>query len=156
MTIPEFSEKYIDFIGFYENVLPQGFCQHVISEFDKVFEQGLCGTRKENENARRYAKSDSYYFINANSHEDSFGHFHDSLPQGQVYRSVRNVMQEGLQKCFDAYTNYYDVLQDMHLQSTHIKIQKTNPGEGYHVWHSEQGNGENAPQFSLGNIFKYC
>ena len=132
MIIPKLSERYIDFIGLYENVFPQGFCQHVISEFDKVFEKGLCGTRIKSENAKKHVKSDSFYFLNVNNHEDSFAHFDNG--------SVRNILQAGLQRCFDFYTSNYDILQNLHLQSTHLKIQKTNPGEGYHIWHCEQGN----------------
>jgi hypothetical protein len=130
--IPELTERYIDFIGFYENVFPQGFCQHVISQFDKVFEQGLCGTRKESENARKHRKSDSFYFLDMTNHNSVFDEFYD--------HNVRNILQNGLQRCFDAYTNQYDILQDLMLRSTTIKIQKTNPGEGYHIWHCEQNN----------------
>lgn len=136
MIIPELSERYIDFIGFYENVFPQGFCQHVIGEFDKVFEKGLCGTRKNSENAQKHIKNDAFYFLDLISHNGVFERFHE--------RNVRFVLQKGLQRCFDAYTNQYDILQNMILHSTNIKIQKTNPGEGYHVWHCEQSNGEQA------------
>lgn len=132
MIIPELSEKYIDFIGFYENVYPQGFCQHVISEFDKVFEKGLCGTRKESENVKNHIKNDSFYFLDMAPHDGSFNQFHD--------HSVKNILQKGLQRCFDAYTNQYDILQDMILRSSTIKIQKTNSGQGYHIWHCEQNN----------------
>jgi hypothetical protein len=132
--IPELTERYIDFIGFYENIYPQGFCQHVISEFDKIFEKGLCGSRKESENARNYVKSDAFYFLDVCNRDDAFYQFHN--------HSVRHVLQKGLQRCFDVYTNHYDVLQQVFLLSTHIKIQKTNPGEGYHIWHCEQGNEE--------------
>ena len=131
MIIPELSERYIDFIGLYENVFPQGFCQHVISEFDKTFEKGLCGTRKYTEGSRRYDKDDSFYFLDLSDHE-IFNRFHD--------QSVRSILQDGLQRCFDAYAEHYDILQNMMLQSTAIKIQKTNPGQGYHVWHCEQSN----------------
>lgn len=133
MIIPELSERYIDFIGMYENVLPQGFCQHVISEFDKVFEKGLCGTRKKTENTPKHIKDDAFYFLDLCDHE-IFNRFHD--------HTARFVLQDGLQRCFDAYVNQYDILQDMLLQSTAIKIQKTNPGEGYHIWHCEQENNE--------------
>lgn len=132
MTTPELKTRYTDFIGFYENVFPQGFCQHVISEFDKTFEKGLCGTRKYTEGAKRYHKDDSFYFLNLCDHEGIFNEFHD--------HSVRFILQDGLQKCFDAYTKQYDILENFQLQSTAIKIQKTNPGEGYHVWHCEQSN----------------
>jgi len=129
---PEMNENYIDFIGFYENVFPQSFCQHVINEFDRIYEKGLCGTRK-NENAKKHHKSDSFYFLNVVDHSNSFEKFEG--------HEVSDLINKGLQKCFDAYTDEYDILQDMILLSTHLKIQKTNPGEGYHLWHCEQNNG---------------
>jgi len=131
MIIPELSERYIDFIGLYENVLPQGFCRHVISEFDKVFEKGLCGTRKKIENAPKHIKDDAFYFLDVNDHSGAFKNFHEN--------GVRVDLQHGLQRCFDAYVNQYDILEDVMLRSSHMKIQKTNPGEGYHVWHFENG-----------------
>lgn len=135
MIIPELFERYNNFIGFYENVYPQGFCQHVITEFDKVFEEGLCGTRKD-EYAKKHVKNDSFYFLDASVHDGAFVRFHD--------HNVKDILQKGLQRCFDAYVNEYDILQDSTLHSTHIKIQKTNPGEGYHIWHCEQNNGNMA------------
>jgi hypothetical protein len=130
---PELNENYIDFIGFYENVLPQNFCQHVINEFDRVYEKGICGTRKS-ENARKYDKSDSFYFLNVVDHANSFERFEN--------HEVSSILQKGLQRCFDAYVDQYDILKNMTLVSTHLKIQKTDPGEGYHVWHCEQENPE--------------
>jgi|APGre2960657404_1045060.scaffolds.fasta_scaffold99980_2 hypothetical protein len=132
MIIPELSERYIDFIGFYENVFPQGFCQHVINEYDIVSERGLCGTRKSIEHVNKHFKSGSMFFLDVNDHESSFSPFHE--------KNTRSILQNGLQRCFDAYTDQYDILKDMVLHSTHIKIQRTNPGEGYHVWHCEQNN----------------
>ena len=46
---------------------------------------------------------------------------------------------EGLHKCFIDYTKKYSVLQEFNLRSLDMKIQRTGPGEGYHVWHCEQG-----------------
>lgn len=134
MIIPKLTENYINFIGMYENVFPEGLCEHVINEFDKVFEKGLCGTRKSIENEKKYRKDDTFLFLNVDNHRDVFLNFNGA--------STRNLIQDGLQRCFDAYTNEYDILRSMNLRSTCIKIQKTQPGQGYHVWHCEQGNRE--------------
>ena len=98
MIIPELSEKYIDFIGFYENVLPQGFCQHIIHEFDKVFDMGLCGTRKD-ENAKKYHKNDSFYFLDIINHDNVIGKFDNY--------DVRFILHKGLQNkkiCHDLFS----------------------------------------------------
>jgi len=134
MMIPELTERYIDFIGFYENVFPDGFCEHMIAEFNKLQEKGFCGSRQKSENAMKIAKDDSYYFINLKNHSDVIELFENE--------HVRFICTQGLQRCFELYTNKYDILKIMSLRSTSIKMQKTNPGEGYHIWHCEQENGE--------------
>ena len=55
--------------------------------------------------------------------------------------AVIDIFMNSLQNCFDEYTNEYDILKDIPLRCTSVKIQKTNPGAGYHVWHGEQGAG---------------
>jgi hypothetical protein len=53
--------------------------------------------------------------------------------------SVVDTFLSGLQQCFDDYIHEYDILQDYNLRCTSLKMQKTDPGAGYHVWHAEQG-----------------
>jgi hypothetical protein len=126
--------QYHDFIGMYDNVYPDGFCNHMIEEFERLLNRGLCGNRQDGEGARKYHKHDNFYFLNIKNH--SFSNFNE-IP-------VIDIFIAGLQNCFDEYVNEYDILKDVTLNSTVIKMQKTNPGGGYHVWHSEQNNGESA------------
>jgi hypothetical protein len=51
---------------------------------------------------------------------------------------------DGLQACFDAYTSQFSVLRDNKIRATHMKLQRTTPGGGYHLWHGEQANGDTA------------
>lgn len=124
--------RYHEFIGMYDNVFPDGFCSHMIEEFERLLSQGMCANRQDSEGARKYQKQDNFYFLNVKNH--SFSDFNQT--------SVINIFTTGLQNCFDEYVNEYDILKDISLKSTAIKIQKTEPGGGYHIWHSEQGNGE--------------
>lgn len=126
--------RYNEFIGMYENVFPDGFCHHMIEEFERLLNRGMCGNRQDSENARKHQKQDNFYFLNVKNH--SFSPFNDI--------SVIDIFTTGLQNCFDEYVDEFDILKDLSLNSTTIKMQKTNPGGGYHVWHSEQGNGEDA------------
>ena len=126
--------RYHEFIGMYDNVFPDGFCSHMIEEFERLHRSGLCGNRQDSENARKYNKQDSFYFLNVKGH--SFSDFNNT--------SVIDIFTSGLQNCFDEYTGEYDILKDISLKSTVIKMQKTEPGGGYHIWHSEQGSGDQA------------
>jgi len=134
MMIPELTERYIDFIGLYENVYPEGFCEFLIEEFDRFQQNGWCGTRKETDKSDKHRKDDLSFFININNHASELKMYED--------HNMRHSCQQGLQRCFDAYIEKYDILKKMGLRSSCIKMQKTDPGQGYHVWHCEQENSE--------------
>ena len=51
---------------------------------------------------------------------------------------------KGLQDCFSVYGEKYSTLKNIEINCTNMKMQKTSSGGGYHVWHAEQGNGEQA------------
>lgn len=124
--------QYHEFIGMYKNVFPDGFCSHMIEEFERLLNSGLCENRQDSEGAPKYQKHDNFYFLNIKNH--SFSTFNNT--------SVIDIFTKSLQHCFDEYVNEYDILKDISLKSTAMKMQKTDPGGGYHVWHCEQNNGE--------------
>ena len=51
---------------------------------------------------------------------------------------------KGLQHCFEAYVNEISVIKGIDVRCNNMKMQKTSNGGGYHVWHGEQGNGDQA------------
>lgn len=125
---------YQNFIGSYNDVYPDGFCNHIISEFERISQKGWCGNRQDTENAPKTKKDDQFYFLNLKNHVLS--------PfNGEC---ATEIFFEGLQRCYDHYVSEYDILKDLNLRCTSVKIQKTSPGGGYHIWHSEQGNGDSA------------
>lgn len=128
------NSKYIDFIGMYDNVYPDGFCNHLIEEFERILKSGFCGNRQDSENAKKTFKEDYFYFLNLKNHSLSDFNNHSTI----------NVFMEGLQNCFDEYVREYDILNDLNLKCSSVKMQKTVPGAGYHVWHCEQGCDESA------------
>lgn len=126
--------KYCDFIGMYSDIFPDYYCTHMINEFERVLEKGMCGNRQDSEGTTKTKKQDEFYFLNLKNH--CFSDFNDESPT--------NIFFNGLQACFDDYAKEYDVLKDCNLRCTSVKMQKTSPGSGYHVWHAEQGNGDSA------------
>ena len=87
--------KYVDFVGMYENVFPEGYCEHMINEFENKILCGHCSNRKTAENSPKYKKDDELYFLNIRPHlYDNFGD-----------RCNVEVFFEGLQNCFDEYSD---------------------------------------------------
>jgi len=128
------NSTYNNFIGMYSDVFPDYYCQHMISEFERVLEKGSCGNRQNTEGVAKTKKQDEFYFLNLRNH--CLSNFNNE--------STSNIFFNGLQNCFDEYANEYDILKDCNLRCTSVKMQKTLPGSGYHIWHTEQGNGDSA------------
>jgi hypothetical protein len=126
--------EYKEFIGIYNDVYPEGYCEHLIAEFDRLEATGAGANRIKSENAKRHIKNDYQIGMSLKGH--------DAMPFDG--RNVVDVFFDGLQKCYDEYTSVFSALQDVKIRATVMKMQRTGPGGGYHVWHCEQGNQEHA------------
>jgi hypothetical protein len=125
---------YKDFIWMYNNVYGDGFCLHLITEFERFSRGGYCGNRQSSEGATKTRKNDEFLFLNLKNH----------VPSPFNNRSCIDIFFEGLQNCFESYVSEYDILEGIDIKCTSVKVQKTIPGAGYHVWHGEQGGGDSA------------
>lgn len=126
--------EYKDFIGIYSNVYPEGYCEHLISEFERLIASGAGTDRQRGEGALKHCKDDVSLDFN-------FG-VHTALPFNDV--PPLDVFFRGLQQCYDDYTEQYSILKEGKIAGTAMKMQRTKPGGGYHLWHAEQGNGAHA------------
>jgi hypothetical protein len=59
-------------------------------------------------------------------------------------QSTESIFFKGLQRCYDDYTERFSILKEEEIKGTAMKMQRTDPGGGYHIWHSEQGRGKSA------------
>ena len=119
--------EYEDFIGIYKNVYPEGFCEHLINEFDKSIREGAGSNRQQSENALKHTKDDMQLFLSERS--NIFYNFENM--------NVIDIFNKGLQACFENYVGKFSVLELDNLISHGIKLQRTSSGGGYHIWHYE-------------------
>jgi hypothetical protein len=123
-----------NFISVFSDVYPEGYCDHLISEFDRLTGSGAGASRLQSENALGHVKKDMQL-------EMSFpGH---AVLDFNGERAV-NVFFDGLQACYEKYIEQFSVLQEGKVRASAMKAQRTDPGGGYHIWHGEQGNRESA------------
>ena len=121
---------YKDFVGSYRGVYPDGYCQHLISQFDALESKGAGTNRQNGEGSLKHQKDDHQIFFNAKSHE--FDNFNG--------KACPDIFFDGLQVCYEEYSSQYSVLKNNgSIRGTSMKMQRTSPGGGYHVWHCEQG-----------------
>jgi len=123
--------EHKDFVGFYRKVYPDGYCQHLITQFDALESKGAGTNRQDSENALRHVKDDHQIFFNAKNHD--FDNFNN--------KSCTDIFFDGLQVCYEDYINKYSVIKTSgQIRATVMKMQRTSPGGGYHIWHCEQGD----------------
>lgn len=126
--------SYKGFIGVYDAVYPEGYCEHLISEFDRLENAGAGANRIQSEGAKRHVKNDHQIGMALKGH--------DVHPfQG---KSPIDIFFDGLQECYEDYVANFSSLAEGKVRATVMKMQRTPPGGGYHIWHSEQGNGDHA------------
>jgi len=126
--------EYKNFIGTYKDVYPTGYCQHLIDQFDILTATGAGSDRNTSEGAPRHRKDD--FQLPVNMRGLNIEYFQES--------NVADMFFNGLQRCFSDYTEKYSVLTQLNIRGTHMKLQRTDPGGGYHIWHSEQGPNESS------------
>ena len=123
-----------DFIGVFSNVYPEGFCRHLVEEFERNQTLGVGTDRQNGEGANKHTKND--YQICSNGKNVNFELFNKEPTQTLFFN--------GLQACFEMYSNEFSVIKDTKINCNNMKMQNTSSGGGYHVWHGEQGNGDQA------------
>ena len=69
----QITERYHNHIGFYQNIFPQGFCSHLITEFDTLCSYGRVCNRQDDEKASKINKEDQYTFIDYTNHRSQIG-----------------------------------------------------------------------------------
>ena len=126
--------EYDDFIGVYSDVFAKDFCGHLIDEVERHVTLGAGCNRSESEKAFRHRKDDYQLFYNGRN----------LLLEPFDGEGSSDLFFNGLQRCFEEYTEKYSILKEARLNAFEMKFQKTTEGGGYHIWHVEQNNGDDA------------
>ena len=119
-----------DFVEIVSNALPEGVADKLIDNFERLYSMGMTYDRQSTENTSKGAKQD-----------DSFGFNNSSLGLGILEDEPATVAMRSIKEYTSAYMDKYEA--GLHLQNTQTfsvegaKLQRTVPGGGYHVWHSE-------------------
>ena len=118
-----YQEEYIDFIGIYRNVFTQKSTNDLISYFDKL----------EKDKHSAVWISDTQYGGGCNRLDTA-------VALEQVSRKWYDIVNESVYECLRKYRKKYfsmDSMDNLRLTSPFIKVQKTYPQGGYHIWHYE-------------------
>ena len=140
--------SFDDFIGVWDNFIPKPWCDRIIKFGDAMLDQKLTDKidpiindvmpiTSDQSNEIVYMDGESMYNGKHNREDESFLlNYTDSGWTTQT--------NQFLKSCVTHYIDYYSVLAKIGFLSSDIKLQKTKPGEGYHIWHCEQGTEDGA------------
>jgi len=120
-----------DFIGIYENAFTDDYCDSVITEFDKAREQGFGKNRQELNDSDKMNKDDVSMWTGSSwSSELDLRGLNDLI--GQTFTEIF------WNSCYKQYSESFATLLTAGGHNIYgNKVQKTEIGEGYHVWHFE-------------------
>jgi hypothetical protein len=117
------------FIQIYEKAFSDEYCKKVIECYNIAEQNGLTLNRQEHDNIRKIDKEDVAAF----------------LPNFPMQHSDQYLIDEFNRVfwgyCYKQYADKFDILKEFAQHNSYtMKIQKTQPGQGYHIWHAEATN----------------
>ena len=130
---------HTDFIGVYPNAVSAQDCNRIIEYYERYALAGLVMDRQEAElMPMKTDKDNSQYFL---SNTANFCTQQNNInTRSDIW--IFDTFKKAVMDCYKHYVNEYGVLARVakHTISGTVKIQKTLPKQGYHVWHCEHGS----------------
>jgi len=117
-----------NFIGIYEKTIPDNLCEELIDFFEKCDKLGLTVNRQQLDKASKLAKHDDSLFVS------------DTLNLIN-YKIIQTFSDLFWSVAYKQYADEYPVLSTVTQHKIYeFKLQRTQIGGGYHIWHCEQGD----------------
>jgi hypothetical protein len=112
-------------IGIFNKILSEEHCKSLINTYEKDVVNNLAITRIQQEGSFKDTKEDTSVFYIANNNWD------DNLQK--ACNSIKDCVH-----LYERETSFMRFSSINNLHFTGVKIQKTLPGQGYHIWHIEK------------------
>lgn len=124
-----------NFILQYDNLFTAAECQMFIDSFNRMERAGFTITRQKQGDRETVKNDNQFYFSDYLSGMEL--DISDIAPQRMLVERFWNVV-------YPAYSEKYGVLNQMANMTIRLtKIQKTEIGGGYHIWHNEDDSPQN-------------
>ncbi len=128
--------NFTDFIGVWDNFMPKPLCEQIVTFCDMMMEMGSIPTTPDDTSSEVFQSQDYYQGSLKRCDSAFLLNYSNKLLCYQINSILRS--------CASHYIYKYDSLRNTGLISTDIKVQKTPPGGGYHIWHHENANLDHA------------
>lgn len=129
--------EFNDFIGVWPNFMPRPLCEDICKFTDTQIDQACVVNPslkpEEFGDPNRVVKSEDLYGGQLNRKDFA-------MILNYANRDLVLKINSVLRACVQHYISEYQSLRNTKLISSDIKIQKTPPGGGYHLWHYENSD----------------
>lgn len=119
-------------IGIFPQILSKEYCDNVITYFNYLQNYNLTFSRKQVDGSIVSQKVDNNYFLS------------QETDPSRILTNTKLVLQamDAIDTAVNWYANNVYGINELakNLELLPFKIQKTLPGQGYHIWHHEQNN----------------
>jgi len=113
-----------DFIGVYESALSKEKCDFIVQEFERHMANNPSSIHNNKEQ-----------FSN-----QEMGRMDVAIFAEKILPDLCNTVNKTLDECLYSYTEEFFSLKQVKARSEVVKLQRTPPRGGYHVWHCEAEN----------------
>lgn len=138
-----------DFIGVFDEAFSKQQCEGYLRFFNNAEKAGLVVNRQNSENVSPFSKNDLSTTATGTAISQFMLDKHPELAEVYLHSNefANVLMNSALKEYCRAYpglAGFPDAEKKLSIQDS--KIQKTVPGQGYHVWHHEHGTSGRAPR----------
>ena len=124
--------NFLDFIGVWEDHIPKFLCDKAIKFIDDIIESYSLNTPNSESPELPEIMEGDRQFSSSNLGRKDY-----SVMLNYADRKLAHEFNQYLHACFLDYLREYGQLNVQPMISTDSKLQRTEPGGGYHVWHYE-------------------
>lgn len=126
--------KIKDFVAVYENAFSSEYCDKVVENFELCIDAGMYAIdRQSTDGVTKMLKEDEQLFgpdVFANPIQGHMASLSGDLGREFVIKFWGDI--------YPTYASQFAILNDHEEHGIYnTKLQKTKPGQGYHVWHTE-------------------
>lgn len=130
-----------DFIGVWENFVPPAVCSDIISFFKQWKEIATIKNAESDLQLLDFTDQDADASNGARQFATrDMGRKDVSIMLDSMNGRLSSTINQYLQSCVNHYCTEFSALASTPITSWHIKMQETEPGGGYHVFHYERGS----------------
>ena len=136
-----------DFIMVFPDAVSSVYCEKLMERFEffkKTRGEGrgkIWDRQTQERSTSKLEKEDETYFLGGDG-----GNHLPPMPGDDVLYATDSFLLEELTRivwhCYDQYAKEFAIISTLerHFISPAVRIQKTQPGGGYHIWHTDNGN----------------